>query len=318
VVYRLAWSRNGQQGERERQKVIEWLAAVDPDRQVVLDMSEAIYGSPGSLRQLFRFLDEPEVRSKPFLFHISETDLRHFSLSLGEDRHSALAVVGPPLVFSEDADFQWPTEPEIAGLGQRVEPVGLGSASFVAALDEPRIPSVLEPAGQWLVMEWLVSFIARECWFEPAELPREPFEPPRPRWHRVGRVPPTYAEKEAWRHRHEQWEREHADWEQMVREQIVCRVDPAPAEALPEPPDVRAHFFPSAGNSSSCRGYASAEADYVDASGHRWRFVSMSMPHAVCRECETELGLRPPRIDSVLGQVRNAVARTPPRMAPEA
>lgn len=304
LVYRVKWSRNGQEGGREREKVIAWLAAVDPDRQVVLDMSEAIYGSPGSLRQLFRFLSEPDVRSRPFLFYISETDLPTLSLALGEERHSALAVVGPRLDDSSDGSdmgFNWLTELEFAGLGpRRVEPVGVGSTSFLAALDSPRIPSVTEPAGQWLVLEWLVSYVARECWFEPAQLPREPFEPRRPRWHRVGRVPPTQAEIEAWRHRHEQWEREHADWEQMVREQIVCRVDPAPAEAVPPPPDVRAHFFPSGGTSSSCRGYASPETDHVDAGGRHWRFVPMSVPHTVCRECEAALGLRPHGSDAVV------------------
>ena len=280
-------------------------------------MRRAIYGSPGSLRQLFRFLDEPEVRSKPFLFYISETDLRHFSLSLGEAGHSALAVVGPPLFewiddtdnpFSGDSVFLNETEEGIERLGLcRVEPVGLGSASLVAALDEPRIPSGVDPAGQWLVLAWLVSCIARECWFEPAELPPEPFKPQRPRWHGRGRrQPPTHAEREAWRHRHEQWEREHAAWEQTVLEHILCRVEPGPAEALPPPPDAGAHFFQSGGTSSACGRYASPENDHVDASGHHWRFVPMSTPHAVCRDCETELGLRPRGHDSALQPVRGA------------
>lgn len=150
LVYRLAYARNGEQGRRECLKVVEWLAAVDPDRQVVLDMSEAIYGSPGSLRQLFRFLGEPVVRSRPFLFYIPETYLPRLSLELGEERHSALAVVGPPVEFDsvEGTYIRQMTEEDIASLHpHRIEPVGLGSASFMAALDEPRIPSVSEPPG---------------------------------------------------------------------------------------------------------------------------------------------------------------------------
>lgn len=315
LVYRVARAGTGEQGRREGLKVVEWLVAADPDLQAVLDMSRAIYGSPGSLRQLFRFLDEPEVRAKPFLFYISETDLRGFSLSLGEGRHSALAVVGPPLFepiddtdnpISEDWTFPQMTEQEVEGLGLcRVEPVGLGSASLIAALDEPRIPSGVEPAGQWLVLAWLVSCIARECWFEPADLPPEPFEPRLHRHGPGGRLPPTPAEREAWRQRHDQWEREHAAWEQTVREQIVCPVEPAPAAALPPPPDAGTHFFPSGGQSSACRRYASPEKDHVDASGHHWRFVPMSTPHAVCRDCETEIGLRP-REDSFLQDLRAA------------
>ncbi len=311
LVYRLARSRNGGQAGRERAKVVEWLAAVDPDRQVILDMSAAIQGF--GLRPLFRFLGEPAVRSRPFLFYIPESDLSWFSLELGEDRHSALAVVGPPLDFGANwsSGFPWVPEEEIVGLDpRRVEPVGLGSASFLAALDKPRIPSGMEPAGQWLVMSWLVSCIARECWFEPPELPPEPFEPQRPRWHGRGRQqPPTHAEREAWRQRHEHWEREHAAWEQRVREHVLCRVEPGPAEALPPPPDAGAHFFASGGNSSACGRYASPGHDHVDPSGHHWRFVPMSVPHAVCRECETALGLRPPMGDALFQQ---ANAGAPP------